>query len=91
VGSMGIHDVPKDRQKEIEATLAAAVSRGEFAAVWVDGDPPVWLRGALRGRYAAGRQLAGEERVLPMSGYMSAAGMVTPWTGVQHEYVRKSE
>ncbi|WAS93473.1 hypothetical protein [Nannocystis punicea] len=91
VGSMGIHDVPKDRQKEVEATLAAAVSRGEFAAIWVDGDPPAWLRGALRRRYAAGRQLAGDERVLPMTGYMSAAGMVTPWTGVQHEYVRKGE
>ncbi|MCY1011685.1 hypothetical protein OV079_40215 [Nannocystis pusilla] len=91
VGSMGIHDVPKDRQKEIEASLAAAVSRGDFAAIWIEGDAPAWLRGPLRRRYAAGRQLAGEERVLPMTGYMSAAGMVTPWTGVQHEYVRRSE
>ncbi|MBZ5712751.1 hypothetical protein [Nannocystis pusilla] len=89
VGSMGINDVPKDRQQAIEATLAAAVERGEFAAIWVDGEPPPWLRRSLRRRYAAGRTLAGAARVLPMTGYMSAAGMVTPWTGVQHEYVRR--
>jgi hypothetical protein len=91
VGSMGIHDVPQDRREQIEATLAAAVDRGEFAAVWIDGEVPGWLRGPLRRRYAAGRQLAGEARVVPMTGYMSAAGMVTPWTGLQREYVRRSE
>ncbi len=89
VGSMGINDVPKDRQVEIRGALARAVAAGEFAAVWIDGDPPAWLRAALQGRYRLARRLEGAARVLPMTGYMSAAGMVTPWTGAQHEFVRR--
>jgi hypothetical protein len=91
VGSMGIHDVPKDSRQAIEAALAAAVTAGQFSRVWLDGDPPAWLRGPLRRRYAPARRLEGEARVLPMSGYMSAAGMVTPWPGAQQEYVRRDD
>jgi hypothetical protein len=57
--------------------------------VWVDGEPPGWLRAGLFRRYRLARTLTGEERVVPMTGYMSAAGMVTPWNGAQHEYVRR--
>lgn len=89
VGAMGIHDVPKDRQAEIRRALAAAVSAGEYASLWFDGDPPPWLRAAVRRRYVLKRRLEGDARVVPMTGYMSAAGMVTPWTGAQHEYVRR--
>jgi hypothetical protein len=91
VGAMGIHDVPAEPRREIEAALAAAVAEGQFSRVWIDGEVPRWLRAPLRRRYATGRRLEGEARVLPMSGYMSAAGMVTPWTGVQREYVRREE
>lgn len=89
VGSMGIHDIYKKDRAEIERSLAAAVGSGVFARVWLDGDPPNWLRGPLRRRYVPGRRLEGEARVVPMTGYMSAAGMVTPWTGAQHEFVRR--
>lgn len=89
VGSMGINDVPKDRQEEIRRELARRVEAGEFAAVWIDGEPPAWLRAGLQRRYRPGRRLTGEARVVPMTGYMSAAGMVTPWTGAQHEFVRR--
>lgn len=89
VGSMGINDVPKDRQREIRRALVDAVEAGEFARVWVDGDAPTWLRLPLQRRYRLARRLEGEARVVPMTGYMSAAGMVTPWTGAQHEYVRR--
>lgn len=89
VGSMGINDVPKDMQAEIQRELARRVASGEFLKVWLDGEPPGWLRGALQRRYRLARRLAGEERVVPMTGYMSAAGMVTPWTGAQLEFVRR--
>lgn len=89
VGSMGIHDVPKDSQLEIQRTLAGAVLAGEYARVWSEGEPPTWLRGALGRRYRVQRRLAGAARVVPMTGYMSEAGMVTPWTGEQIEYVRR--
>lgn len=87
VGSMGIHDVPKDSQREIVRQLAGAVEAGAYRSVWIDGDPPAWLRPALQRRYRPGRRLVGDARVLPMTGYMSGAGMATPWSGVQHEYV----
>lgn len=89
VGSMGINDVPKDMQLEIQRELARRVSEGFYTKVWVDGEAPGWLRAGLFRRYKIGRRLAGEERVVPMTGYMSAAGMVTPWREAQVEYVRR--
>lgn len=89
VSSMGINDVPRRSQADIQAALADQLQRGVYARVWVEGEAPAWLRTALRGRYAPGRRLEGAERVRPMTGYMSEAGMVTPWTGAQLEYVRR--
>ncbi len=89
VGSMGIHDVPKGQQRAIERELAAQVEAAAFAAVYFDGEAPAWLRPGLQRRYTLVRTLRGEERVLPLTGYMSAAGMVTPWRGPQLRYARK--
>ena len=44
-------------------------------------------RPALLRRYTVERRAEGAARVLPMTGYMSEAGMVTPWRGPQMTYV----
>lgn len=91
VGSMGIHDVPPGQAREIQRSVAQAVARGEYAAVVLDGEPAAWLRPALQRRYRVGERRTGAQRVLPLTGYMSAAGMVKPWDGPQLVYVRREE
>jgi len=87
VGSMGINDVPRAQQRAIEREIAAEVAAGRYVAVYLDGEPPAWLRPALQRRYKVARSSQGEGRVLPLTGYMSAAGMVTPWRGPQRTHV----
>ncbi len=87
VGSMGLHDLPAVQQREIEGALAAQVAAGAYVAVYLDGEPPAWLKPALQRRYTLARSLRGEARVLPLTGYMSEAGMVRPWRGPQLTYV----
>ncbi|MBK9752214.1 MAG: DUF2029 domain-containing protein [Nannocystis sp.] len=89
VGSMGIHDVAPTQQRAIERELAARVEAGVYVALYFDGEAPAWLRSPLQRRYTLARTWRGEERVLPMTGYMSAAGMVTPWRGPQLVYLRR--
>lgn len=89
VGSMGIHDVPTAQAREIQRTLAQAVARGDYAAVVLEGEAPAWLRPALQRRYRVAERRTGAERVLPLTGYMSAAGMVKPYEGAQLVYVRR--
>jgi len=91
VGSMGIHDVPKEQAREIQQSVAAAVAAGEYAAVMLDGEAPLWLRAALQRRYRIAESRRGSGRVLPLTGYMSAAGMVTPWDGPQLVYLRRED
>jgi hypothetical protein len=91
VGAMGIHDLPKSQQRAIERELAGRVEAGVYAAVYFDGEAPAWLRRGLQRRYTLVRTLQGDERVLPLTGYMSAAGMVTPWRGPQLRFARKEE
>ncbi len=79
VGSMGVTDVlPEDRaaiQRAIRDDLAAR----RYAQVWLEGEPPRWmLRELLRG-YRVEQRRHGARRVRPLSGYMSEAGMVTPY------------
>jgi hypothetical protein len=85
---MGIHDVPAARQREIQRAIAGQVLRGAYAAVYLDGEPPPWLKAALDRRYSRTTRRVGDERVLPLTGYMSAAGMVTPYRAPQLVYVR---
>lgn len=89
VGAMGLRDVAAVDQARLRGELRRRVAAGEYAAIWLEGEPPGWLRGALVGRYRLVRRLEGEARVLPLSGYMSEAGMVTPYRGDQRLYVRR--
>ena len=79
VGSMGVTDVGPEQRRSIEGALREAVKQGRYAWIWVEGEPPRWLAGALLGRYRVERRRHGDQRVRPMSGYMSDAGMVTPY------------
>ena len=79
VGAMGLNDVPEDRAKEIKATIRARISEGAYEAVWLEGEPPAWLRTQLGRSYRLELRLQGKGRARPMSGYMSEAGMVTPY------------
>jgi hypothetical protein len=87
VGTMGINDVPRPAQREIERTLAAEVAAGRYVAVYLDGEPPAWLKPALLRRYALARTWRGPERVLPLTGYMAPAGMIKPWQGPQQTWL----
>ena len=84
VGAMGLRDVAPADGARLRAELARRAAAGRYAAIWVEGEPPRWLRGGLaRGGYAERRRLGGAARVRPLSGYMSEAGMVTPYAGEQ--------
>jgi hypothetical protein len=79
VGRMGIKDVAsKDRRRLLRA-VRADIGRVRYDHVWLEGEPPPWLRDVLARHYRLDRRLHGEERVRPISGYMSEAGMVTPY------------
>jgi hypothetical protein len=87
VGSMGLADIRPDDRAAIEATLRAAVIERRHAAIWLEGDPPRWLARDLRRHYRLAERRQGPDRVLPLSGYMSEAGMVTPYDRDQLLYV----
>lgn len=87
MGSMGLNDVPEADRKAIIDELSAQVRDESFATVWVEGEPPRWLARALWGHYAVSERRWGAQRVRPMSGYMSEAGMVTPYTRAQVAFV----
>lgn len=91
VGVMGMHDLPRAEQRAIEQALVAEVEAGVPGAVYLEGEVPAWLRPALASRYRLVRKSEGSARVLPLTGYMSVAGMVTPWRGAQWLYVRQGE
>ncbi|MEM9462605.1 MAG: glycosyltransferase family 87 protein [Myxococcota bacterium] len=79
VGSMGVTDVGPEERRTIEKALRESVKQGRYAWVWVEGEAPRWLAGALLRGYRVERRRHGAQRVRPMSGYMSEAGMVTPY------------
>jgi hypothetical protein len=82
VGAMGINDVSKEQRAELLKALHTRVREGEIEAVWVEGSVPRWLVRDLRG-FTVHMRRWGDNRVRPMSGWMSEAGMVTPWRGEQ--------
>ena len=85
VGSMGITDVVEEDRREIQGALVEDLRAQRYARVWTEGDPPRWMLRGLRG-YCLHRRLHGGQRVRPMSGYMSEAGMVTPYRADQLEF-----
>jgi hypothetical protein len=82
VGAMGINDVSKQDRAALQAELRRRIAAGEYQAVWVEGDVPAWMLRELREWTVAERRF-GDARVRPLSGWMSDAGMVTPWRGEQ--------
>jgi hypothetical protein len=82
VGAMGINDVSKQDRAALLAELRRRLAAGEYQAVWIEGDVPEWMLRELREWTVAERRF-GDARVRPLSGWMSEAGMVTPWRGEQ--------
>ena len=90
VGSMGLHDVRPGEREAIQRELRGLLSGGSVGWVWLEGDPPRWMAPTLFRHYRVKQRLEGAERVRPMSGYMSDAGMVTPYRRDQLLYARDS-
>lgn len=87
VGSMGITDVRPDARAAIEAALRQAVAERRYAVIWLEGEPPRWLGREMLRHYRLDQRLRGDDRVRPLSGFMSEAGMVTPYERDQRRYV----
>lgn len=83
VGSMGITDVAEGDRKGIEHAIAARIKSVALDEIRLEGEPPAWMRPSLRGRYKVIERRQGDARVRPMSGWMSEAGMVTPYVADQ--------
>lgn len=73
VGYMNLGDVTEVYRQRLQAELAARLRAGRYAAIWLESPPAGWFKHALEG-YVETRRLRGDERVLPMTGWMSAAG-----------------
>jgi hypothetical protein len=82
VGAMGITDVTPEQRAELEQSLRERVEAGEITAIWIEGSVPRWLERELSS-WTVKQRFYGKRRVRPLSGWMSEAGMVTPWTGEQ--------
>jgi hypothetical protein len=82
VGAMGITDVTPPQRALLEQALRERVAAGEITAVWIEGSVPRWLERELS-NWTVKQRRWGKRRVRPLSGWMSEAGMVTPWTGEQ--------
>lgn len=82
VGAMGITDVTPEQRAMLEHAVRQRVASGEITAVWIEGSVPPWLERELSS-WTVQQRRWGKRRVRPLSGWMSEAGMVTPWTGEQ--------
>jgi hypothetical protein len=85
VGSMGLRDVPPDEQRRMVQEIVADLRGGRYASVWLEGEPPSWMVSALGG-YRVRQRLQDDARVRPMSGWMSEAGVVTPYHADQVQW-----
>lgn len=90
VGSMGITDVRPPERAAIEKALRDAIIERRYAAIWLEGDPPRWLARDLKRHYQLEQRLHGAARIRPLSGYMSEAGMVTPYDRDQLLYTPRT-
>jgi hypothetical protein len=89
VGSMGINDVPDDAKTRLQSDVRASIRARRWAAIRLEGEPPAWMLGDLRhAGYRMAARWHGEARVRPWSGWMSVAGVVTPYEADQVLLVR---
>lgn len=89
VGTMGITDVLPDDGVAIKKSIVEGLESVRYAEVWIEGEPPRWLSRALLASYRVEERRHGDRRVRPLSGYMSDAGMVTPYRRDQLRFVPK--
>lgn len=82
IGAMAIHDVLPVRRAALQAEVRTMLASGHFEQIWLDSDPPRWMRPALAG-YQVEQRWRGHERLAPWTGYMSRAGMASPYRGDQ--------
>jgi len=82
VSSMGLNDISPAPRRELQAALGRTLDEGHYAQIWLEGDPPPWMAPHLTG-YQVARRLHGRARARPLTGYMSEAGMTTPYTSDQ--------
>jgi 4-amino-4-deoxy-L-arabinose transferase-like glycosyltransferase len=82
VGAMGINDISPEQRTTLQRGIRDRIAAGEIRAVWIEGSVPSWLTRELSGWTVAERRW-GDTRVRPLSGWMSDAGMVSPWRGEQ--------
>lgn len=90
VSSMGLRDLGASASRGIRDDLRKRLRAAEDAAVWLEGPVPAWMRTALAEKYRLDLRLRGDARALPMTGYMSKAGMLVPYTRAQTLFVRTS-
>jgi hypothetical protein len=90
VGAMGVRDVAPQEGRRIQGELRQRLRDGRDDVLYFEGDPPLWLRSALAGRYTVSERRIGDARVLPWTGWMSEAGMVTPYAREQLVFVATS-
>ena len=91
VASMGLSDVAKADGVRLRRELVRELRSGRFTEAWFEGEPPRWLRSVLTRRFRLEERRLGAERVRPWSGYMSEAGMVTPYRAPQVRLVETGE
>ncbi len=85
VGSMGLNDVAKADRQRLRAQLREQLEAGAWDEIWIEGSlaPWSWLRPTLMRTFRVRERREGLQRVRPMVGYMSVAGMVTEYRGPQ--------
>lgn len=90
VASMALNDLGAKAGAPVRKELAKRIEQGEFAALWVEGKAPRWLAKAMGSNYGLAKKLTGDERVLPLSGWMSKAGTLTAYERAQRLYLATS-
>lgn len=85
VGSMGLNDVPKAARLRLRRELRRRLADGRWDDLYFEGSLASWwwLRPTIASHYRLRARVRGDARVLPMVGFMSEAGMVTPYRGEQ--------
>jgi hypothetical protein len=84
-GSMGLNDIPKEQRSALRRELRTVLAEGDYRWVWIEGSLAswTWLRPTMARNFRLAQRRRGDERVLPMIGFMSEAGMVRPYLGPQ--------